>query len=658
MKPFSPMSVTAILLAGALAAAGAASLLRPAAHPHEDTSMDFWEAAARGLVQVTMVDVTYVRGDHTVTSPAGIRVDNAADVAVAIPEEAVLLNPHPLQAPLDPGSTTQDAVLPVSTIPAGGSVLFSYGEEVLRGFLDGPAWWCSEELQFTRADVQFRVGGETLPFALRSILADPHYEGPEANTQADFWRYMREHAAVVVGKEPLWTTIDGSAGERIPVTLIATNLAIYTLEDDILVDVNVTAGVLEDDIPAGWAVEEGSYSTPPDDIVAHEDGSTTIRWFVDLPAALESDSEDPTFPTEYESLTRSYVLVSPGFSPGRIELPRARSDFDGDGEADAHSAPPRADVVAEGAPLADAGGPYEGVEGDVIVLSAAASTDPEGDALAYRWDFTDDGTFDTDWSTTPTAEARYTDDFHGVAVVEVTDGEHVSSATASVRIENAPPEIRSLLALVEATFRLEVAGEPGHDVRLILDLEEETLATLEVVRRPGPPASQAAETGPIAWDLAERASVVIEYTPLDDPVNGQPDGANPAWLSVLFPDGREMRIQHTFVVERPSTWVWSIEDLTGLFLREGITFRADLSDAGSDDLHVEWDFGDGTTFTETFFNDGTGPDPPGSQGGTAPFHLVATAVHGYDEPGTYTLILTVRDDDGASVVMSRTLVFP
>jgi len=654
MKHFSSMSVAAILLVGALAAAGSVSLIRPTAHPHQDEGMNFWEGAARGLVRVTMVDVTYERGDHTVTAPVGVRVDNAADVPVVIPEEALLMNPHPARAPPDPAGTTQDAVLPVHTIPAGGSVLFSFGEEVLRGFLDGPPWWCSEEFQFTQADVEFRVGGETLPFALRPLLADEYYDGTDANTQADFWRYMREHATVVVGKDPLWTAIDASPGQRIPVTLAATNLAIYTFEDGIAVDVNVTDGVLEDDIPAGWAVEEGSYSTMPDEVAVHDDGSMTIRWVVDLPAALESDSDDPTFPTDYETVTRSYVLVSPQLSPGRVELPRARSDMNADGEADAHSAPALVDAVLAGAPIADAGGPYEGIEGDTIVLSAIGSTDPEGDPLQYRWDFTNDGTFDTDWSSDPIADARYTDDFVGVAAVEVTDGTHVSRDFASVRIDNAAPEIRSLLAFIQAAFRLEVAGERWHDVRLTMTIGAETLASLEVIREPGSPSAQAAETDVLTWSLDEVAALTIEYTPLDDRVNGRPPGDNPVWLHILFPDGRDLRIAHNFNTQHPSTWVWTYDDLTAFFLREGITFRAGLYDAGSDDLTTEWDFGDGATDTRTYFNDGIGPDGPESQGGIAPFHPYATAVHGYRGPGTYVVVLTVRDDDGGVAEIRRT----
>ena len=45
-------------------------------------------------------------------------------------------------------------------------------------------------------------------------------------------------------------------------------------------------------------------------------------------------------------------------------------------------------------PTVNAGGPYEVVEGDSVVVSATGSQ-PDGQALTYRWDLDDNGTFET-----------------------------------------------------------------------------------------------------------------------------------------------------------------------------------------------------------------------------------------------------------------------
>src|SRR5437867_4166862 len=503
MRVFSPRGTGVILLVGALVVVGSLPLGRPAAHV-DSGAMSFWEAAGRGLVSATVVNETYVRDGLTVTAPVGIRLDSAADVPVVVSEEAVLMSPHPLESPTpDPLRTTQDAVLTVQTIPAHGSLNYSYGDLAVQGFLPHPTWWCSEEFQFTQAEIHYRIGGETLPFALRPILANEHHEGPSSNTQSDFWTYLRSNPTVVIGKEPLWTQLDGTAGQTIHVTIEATNIAVYTFEDTITNDVNVTHGVLEDTVPAGWSVEEGSYSVPPDDIVSHDDGSRTLRWNV-----------------------------------------------------------------------------------------------------------TGDGTFGTPWSSVPTAEMRYTDDFSGVAVVEVSDGLHVAEADATVTIANQPPEISKLDAVAQAAFRIEIAGEKWHDLSFAVDSDTGLLASLNLSREPGSPSKQAATTDVLTFSLREHVTVTLAYTPLNDRVNGQMGGDNPAWIVVVFPDGQQTRMCHNFNVRHPTPWSWTLPDLPAFFVRSGITFRASLHDAGSDDLIATWEFGDGTSVRETFWNNGMGPDPP------------------------------------------------
>lgn len=78
------------------------------------------------------------------------------------------------------------------------------------------------------------------------------------------------------------------------------------------------------------------------------------------------------------------------------------------------------------------------------------------------------------------------------------------------------------------------------------------------------------------------------------------------------------------------------------------------SDAGSDDLTFEVDFGDGSpASTATASNDGIAPDPCPSPD-VSPITATATAVHAYAAAGSYGLTATVRDDDGGSFVTFTT----
>ena len=52
-------------------------------------------------------------------------------------------------------------------------------------------------------------------------------------------------------------------------------------------------------------------------------------------------------------------------------------------------------IAANDAPVADAGGPYSARFDVEILFDASASLDPDGSISGYRWDWTNDGGWDT-----------------------------------------------------------------------------------------------------------------------------------------------------------------------------------------------------------------------------------------------------------------------
>ncbi|UCG69605.1 MAG: hypothetical protein JSV09_00845 [Thermoplasmata archaeon] len=300
-------------------------------------------------------------------------------------------------------------------------------------------------------------------------------------------------------------------------------------------------------------------------------------------------------------------------------------------------------------PVADPNGPYVVDEGSPVVFDGSASYDPEGDPLEYRWDFEDDGTWDTDWSTDSSASFTWGDDYTGQARLEVRDlfGK-TGNETANVNIYNVAPTIENVEAYILVDFTLRAAGEKWHNVEMYILEDGAEIGYAEVVRYPGSPDDQSETLFDIKCNVTHVISVKVLYTPLNDKVNGQPNGATPCWVNVSFEDGGYNLTHNTFNVRHPDTWEWII-GVNKFFLNHEMTFEADASDVGSDDLTLTWEWDDGTADSvTTYYNNGVGPDPYPSTDGTYPFFAADVAKHTFTVSGTYNVVLTVSDDDGGS----------
>ena len=319
-------------------------------------------------------------------------------------------------------------------------------------------------------------------------------------------------------------------------------------------------------------------------------------------------------------------------------------------------------VVLNVAPTIQPFRPASAVEGSPGSLAATA-TDPGNDALTFVWEFelgpTATESFPATGSpmtATSTASFLYGDDGSYVVRLIVTDDDGgVATYETTVEVANLPPTVQITQVQRPASLTLRVAGEKWHDVRAVFFEDGVEIGFLSVVRLPGSPDEQAASTGDLDLDPASRYTAKVLYTPEDDPVNGQPNGANPVWIIARTPDGQEVRIHHTFNVQHPGTYEWDV-DLTPQLAGLAIRFEASATDPGSDDLTFTWDWGDGTTPTSaTVYNQGASADPAKSPAGTFPFAATDARSHAFPGPGTYVLVLTVADDDGGFATTSLTI---
>ncbi len=299
------------------------------------------------------------------------------------------------------------------------------------------------------------------------------------------------------------------------------------------------------------------------------------------------------------------------------------------------------------APVAHAGEDKEGFEVSIFIFNGSVDDPGANDTHEYEWDFDYDGiTFDVE-ATGQSIENTWIDDFDGEIALRVTDDDGgVGIDTAHVMVKNVPPTVELTVLPIDVDVFLRIAGEKWHDVAIELYEENVLIADGTLVRHPGSPNDQMLDLSHLEADVSKKYSVTVRYTPDNDPINGQPNGATPCWIILKFGGGDEIWMNHTFIVQTPETYVWE-QDITTTVFSGNLTFEAKVYDPGADELTFDWDFGDGTNVSRTYPNTDE----------TFPVRITEVITHLFLDGGSYTVVLTVRDDDGgkATIILAFAL---
>ena len=253
------------------------------------------------------------------------------------------------------------------------------------------------------------------------------------------------------------------------------------------------------------------------------------------------------------------------------------------------------------------GGPYRGLEGSAIAFDASATFDQDGDALRFDWDFGDGSS-----GTGAAVSHAYDNNGQFTALLTVTDERGaVSTASLSVAIDNAPPSASfgAPESVVEgSTYELMVSGATD-------------------------PSPGDAEAGfSYAFDCGDGAGYGAVGAATSVVCATTDDGQRSAGVRVVDRDSGESEYLASIRIENaaPELTVLSAPSST-LSLGDAASLRVAYSDRGTTDTHVtSINWGDGTTTTE-LAADG-----------------ITSASYTYAASGTYTIIVTVSDDDGAS----------
>lgn len=313
-----------------------------------------------------------------------------------------------------------------------------------------------------------------------------------------------------------------------------------------------------------------------------------------------------------------------------------------------------ADIPAECAPTADAGGPYvtpEGTDAALDGTGSAAGTDPSAGAIAsYAWDLDDDGQYDDATGPTPSFTTVGQDGVFTIGL-EVTDEfGNTATATTTVTVTNVAPTVSiDDITPIDEFGTVTVSGtvtDPGwlDDLSATISYDDGAavvaLAGTEENVRP-----HATLTFSVEHQYGDDGDFTVEVCAADDDTTGNCD-TEVAEVANVDP---------TATIDTSAEEVYDGVSAFILEAGEELEVPAGATDPGSDDLTLTWDWGDGTSDDETSLVNPPVADPPKSPS-VQPRDITLQESHVYGDACLYELGVTATDDDGGVSVTDTAAV--
>ena len=294
-------------------------------------------------------------------------------------------------------------------------------------------------------------------------------------------------------------------------------------------------------------------------------------------------------------------------------------------------------------PTAEAGGPYTTNEGTNVTLDGSGSTDPDNDIATYAWDFDGDGACDDATGAKPDFTAVGQDGPPITVKLCVTDAVGLTDDdTATVTVNNVAPTINAS------------ANTPK---------SENTSVTVSgTVTDPGWLDSLS---GTISWgdgSAVQALSGTLENVRPNATLtfsNSHTYGDNGTWTVQVCAKDDDTNPCTSFSVSIDNTAPTAMIDLSGAVTVNGtptviaragqaVAFSGRSTDPGSDDLTLEWAWGDGTAGTSTTSRvNPPNPDPPQSPS-IQPRDIPSSPSHTFAGACVYETNFTATDDDTGS----------